>query len=84
MYRCDVPVNTNPLTLFEFSVRKVISLGMMNVSNTHQAWANLIFNYEKKAFVYAVRRGVMLVGRSSMVLDIALDRSMEQVPRCAR
>ena len=51
MYRSDVPVNTNPLTLFEFSVRKVISLGMMNVSNTHQAWANLIFNYEKKAFV---------------------------------
>lgn len=35
-------------------------------------------------FLYAVRRGVMLVGRSSRVLDIALDRSMEQVPRCAR
>ena len=51
MYRCDVPVNTKPLTLFEFSVRKVISLGMMDVSNTHQVWANLIFNYEKKAFV---------------------------------
>lgn len=51
MYRYDVPVNSNPLTLFEFSVRKVIALGMMNVSNTHQTWANLIFNYEKKAFV---------------------------------
>ena len=51
MYRYDVPVNSNPLTLFEFSVRKVIALGMMNVSNTHQTWANLIFNYEKKAFI---------------------------------
>ena len=51
MYRLDVPVNTKPLTLFEFSVRKVTVLGMMGVSKTHQAWANLIFRYEKKAFV---------------------------------
>ena len=42
MYRYDAPVNNEPLTLFEFSVRKVIALGMMGVSNTHQSWANLI------------------------------------------
>ncbi len=45
------PRNNEPLTLFEYSVRKVISLGMMNVTKSHLAWANLIFNYEKKACV---------------------------------
>lgn len=51
MYECDVPVNREPLTLFEFSVRRVVALGMMSDSKTHQGWANLIFRYEKKAFV---------------------------------
>lgn len=45
------PSNNKPLTLFEYSVRRVISLGMMNEAKTHQSWANLIFNYEKKAYV---------------------------------
>ena len=44
------PKNKDPQTLFEFSVRRVISLGMMNVSNTHASWANLIFKYEKKSY----------------------------------
>ena len=44
-------INKKPLALFEYSVRKVLSLGMMNVPNTHQTWANLIFSYESKAFV---------------------------------
>ena len=44
------PQNKDPLELFEYSVRKVISLGMMNESRTHQAWANLIFGYEKKSY----------------------------------
>ena len=47
----DIPSNKRPLTLFEYSVRKVLSLGMMNVKKTHQAWANTIFTYENKAFV---------------------------------
>jgi len=46
-----IPTNREPLALFEYSVRKVLSLGMMGVSNYHQAWATLIFNYEKKSFV---------------------------------
>ena len=45
------PSNNKPLTLFEYSVRRVSSLGMMNEAKTHQSWANLIFNYEKKAYV---------------------------------
>lgn len=45
------PANEQPQTLFEFSVRKVLSLGLMNQINTHQTWANLIFNYEKRPFV---------------------------------
>ena len=44
------PQNKEPLTLFEYCVRRVISLGMMNVPNTHAAWANLIFKYEKKSY----------------------------------
>ena len=44
------PQNKEPLTLFEYSVRRVISLGMMNVPKTHAAWANLIFRYEKKSY----------------------------------
>ena len=46
----SIPANNKPQTLFEYSVCKVISLGMMDKTNTHQAWANLIFNYEKKAY----------------------------------
>lgn len=45
------PANNRPLTLFEYSVRRVITLGMMNETKTHQAWANLIFSYEKKSYV---------------------------------
>ena len=44
------PQNKDPLALFEYSVRKVISLGMMDEAKTHQAWANLIFGYEKKSY----------------------------------
>ncbi len=44
------PQNRDPLALFEYSVRKVISLGMMNEAKPHQAWANLIFGYEKKSY----------------------------------
>ena len=44
------PQNKDPLALFEYSVRKVISLGMMNEARTHQAWASLIFGYEKKSY----------------------------------
>lgn len=44
------PQNRDPLALFEYSVRKVISLGMMNKAMTHQAWASLIFGYEKKSY----------------------------------
>jgi len=47
----SAPANKQPLTLFEYSVRRVISLGMMNERNTHQSWANRIFSYEKKSFV---------------------------------
>lgn len=47
----SAPLNNQPLTLFEYSVRRVISLGLMNERNTHQSWANLIFSYEKKSFV---------------------------------
>jgi len=45
------PANRKPLTLFEYSVRKVLSLGLINESKNHQTWANIIFNYEKQAFV---------------------------------
>lgn len=47
----STPENNQPLTLFEYSVRRVISLGLMNERNTHQSWANLIFSCEKKSFV---------------------------------
>lgn len=43
------PTNKDPRALFEYSVRRIIALGMMNESKTHQAWANLIFNYERIA-----------------------------------
>lgn len=46
-----IPANKEPLTLFEYSVKKVIALGMMGETKTHQTWANLIFNYERQAFV---------------------------------
>lgn len=45
------PLNDNSLTLFEYSVRKVLSLGMIDETNTHAAWAALIFDYEKKAYI---------------------------------
>lgn len=51
MNRFDVPSNNEAVSLFEYSVLKVIILGMMSATNTHQAWANIIFNYEKQAFV---------------------------------
>ena len=43
------PPNNKPLTLFEYSVRRVISRGIMDETYTHAAWANLIFDYEKDA-----------------------------------
>jgi hypothetical protein len=43
------PRNNQPLTLFEYSVKMVIALGLMNETNAHKAWANLIFRYEKDA-----------------------------------
>lgn len=43
------PSNNKPLTLFEYSVRKVISRGIIDETYTHAAWANLIFDYEKDA-----------------------------------
>lgn len=46
-----IPTSKDPLALFEYSVRMVISHGMMGESNTHQAWATLIFKYERKSFV---------------------------------
>jgi hypothetical protein len=45
------PINDSPLTLFEYSVRKVLSLGMIDETNTHAAWAALIFDYEKKSYI---------------------------------
>ena len=45
------PANNQALSLFEYSVRKAISLGLMNERNTHQVWANLLFRYEKKPSV---------------------------------
>ena len=47
----DRPINNEPLSLFEYSVKKVRDLDMMNVSNSHQIWANIIFAYETQAFV---------------------------------
>ena len=47
----SVPENNKPLTLFEYSVRKVISLNKMGETHSHQAWANLIFDYENKGYV---------------------------------
>lgn len=47
----EKPSGKTPLALFEYSVRKVFSLGLMNVANAHQAWANLVFNYESKFYV---------------------------------
>ena len=43
------PINNDSRTLFEYSVRKVISRGIMDNENTHVAWASLIFDYEKSA-----------------------------------
>ena len=43
------PRNNQSLTLFEYSVKMVVSLGLMNETNAHKAWANLIFRYEKDA-----------------------------------
>lgn len=45
------PENQSPLCLFEYSVRKVRSLELMNTPKPHQIWANLIFDYEKQPFV---------------------------------
>lgn len=49
MDRYSVPANREPLTLFEFCVKKAINLGILSNSNSHQAWANLIFGYEPKS-----------------------------------
>lgn len=43
------PSNHQPLTLFEYSVRQVLSLSLMTETKTHATWANLIFRYEKDA-----------------------------------
>lgn len=43
------PHNTQPLTLFEYSVQKVMALGLMNETRVHKAWAALIFDYEKNS-----------------------------------
>lgn len=43
------PPNEQPLTLFEYSVRQALSLGLMTETNTHATWATLIFKYEKEA-----------------------------------
>jgi len=43
------PPNEQPLTLFEYSVSQALSLGLMTETNTHAAWATLIFTYEKDA-----------------------------------
>ncbi len=43
------PCNTEPHTLFEYSVRQVMALGLMGEEKSHAAWANLIFKYEKDA-----------------------------------
>ena len=43
------PHNTQPLTLFEYSVQKVMTLGLMNETRVHKAWAALIFDYEKNS-----------------------------------
>ena len=51
MRHFKIPSSKAPLALFEYSVRTVVSLGMMNDINTHQVWANYIFKYEPKAFV---------------------------------
>lgn len=47
----DRPKNNTPLCLFEYSVRKVIALGMMDMPNPHQIWANRIFDYERNSLV---------------------------------
>ena len=44
------PKDNKPLSLFEYSVRKVLSLGMMNEKRAHAAWATLIFDYERKSY----------------------------------
>lgn len=46
-----IPSAKDPHALFEYSVRRVVSLGMMNDTNAHQVWANYIFRDEPKAFV---------------------------------
>lgn len=51
MSAVEFPSNKDSLKLFEYCVRKVVSLGMIGDTNTHQVWANYIFNDEKKAFV---------------------------------
>ena len=67
----DIPHSNEPLSLFEYSVRKVISLGLMGETKSHQEWANLIFNYENKAFVRVELMSIVI--RSSAVLGIEVD-----------
>lgn len=43
-----IPSGKDPFALFEFSVRRVVSLGMMNDINTHQVWANYIFKGSRR------------------------------------
>lgn len=42
-------INDDSRTLFEYSVRKVLSRGIIDEENTHATWAFLIFDYEKDA-----------------------------------
>ena len=54
-----IPSINDPLALFEYSVRKVVELGLMNESNTHQVWANHIFKAEKKAYMRGDLMGIV-------------------------
>lgn len=45
------PKDMDPFELFEYSVRKAISLGLMGKDNVHKVWANRIFDYERNDVV---------------------------------
>lgn len=47
----EKPYNREPLTLFEYSVKRVLALRLMGSAFSHQTWANYIFKYEMKANV---------------------------------
>jgi len=44
-----ISTRTSPLDLFEYSVVKVNTLGLMDKPFTHQAWANMIFHFKNSA-----------------------------------